>query len=91
MEDLAIQFVSGLLTAVFLFLLASGLSLIYGVSRVLNITLGAFYMLAAYLLYAATRAGALGFGTFAAAVLLVGIVIGILGGPSRMQQLSPVA
>lgn len=42
MKDLALQFVSGLLKAMFLFFLASGLSLISGVSRVLNITHGAF-------------------------------------------------
>jgi branched-chain amino acid transport system permease protein len=36
-EDIALQFVSGLLKAMFLFLLASGLSLIFGVSRILNI------------------------------------------------------
>ena len=55
MEDLALQFVSGLLKAMFLFLLASGLSLIFGVSRVLNITHGAFYALGAYLLLTVSR------------------------------------
>ena len=48
-EDIALQFVSGLLKAMFLFLLASGLSLIFGVSRILNIMHGAFYALGAYL------------------------------------------
>lgn len=43
------QFVSGLSTAMFLFLIASGLSLIFGVLRVLNFAHGSFYMMGAYL------------------------------------------
>ena len=42
------QFVSGLTTAMFLFLIASGLSLISGVLRVLNFAHGSFYMVGAY-------------------------------------------
>ena len=43
------QLLSGLTTAMFLFLIASGLSLIFGVLRVLNFAHGSFYMLGAYL------------------------------------------
>ena len=43
------QFVSGLSTAMYLFLIASGLSLIFGVLGVLNFAHGSFYMLGAYL------------------------------------------
>src|SRR5687767_3967927 len=43
------QFLGGLTTAMFLFLIASGLSLIFGVLRVLNFAHGSFYMLGAYL------------------------------------------
>jgi branched-chain amino acid transport system permease protein len=43
------QFMAGLTTAMFLFLIASGLSLIFGVLRVLNFAHGSFYMLGAYL------------------------------------------
>lgn len=43
------QLVSGLSTAMYLFLIASGLSLIFGVLRVLNFAHGSFYMLGAYL------------------------------------------
>ena len=42
------QSVSGLTAAMFLFLIASGLSLIFGVLRVLNFAHGTFYMLGAY-------------------------------------------
>jgi branched-subunit amino acid ABC-type transport system permease component len=79
MEELTLQFVSGLLKAMFLFLLASGLSLIFGVSRVLNITHGAFYALGAYLMLSVSRTGPLGVGTFAAAAIGVGLALGLLG------------
>ena len=43
------QFLSGLTTAMFLFLIASGLSLVFGVMRVLNFAHGSFYMIGAYM------------------------------------------
>jgi branched-chain amino acid transport system permease protein len=43
------QFMAGLTTAMFLFLIASGLSLVFGVMRVINFAHGSFYMLGAYL------------------------------------------
>ena len=49
-----LQIVSGLVSAAILFLLASGLSLIFGVCRVLNLAHGTFFMLAAYLAYSGT-------------------------------------
>ncbi|MGE0747183.1 MAG: branched-chain amino acid ABC transporter permease [Rhodospirillales bacterium] len=52
---IGLQIVSGLVSASILFLLASGLSLIFGVCRVLNIAHGAFFMLAAYLAFAGTN------------------------------------
>ena len=39
----------GLTTAMFLFLIASGLSLVFGVMRVINFAHGSFYMIGAYL------------------------------------------
>ena len=51
---IALQVISGLVSAAILFLLASGLSLIFGVCRVLNLAHGAFFMLAAYLAYTGT-------------------------------------
>jgi branched-chain amino acid transport system permease protein len=49
-----VQFVTGLASASSLFLVASGLSIIFGVTRVVNFAHGAFYMLGAYIGY--TRA-----------------------------------
>jgi branched-chain amino acid transport system permease protein len=48
---IGLQIVSGLVSASILFLLAAGLSLIFGVCRVLNIAHGAFFMLATYTAY----------------------------------------
>ncbi len=46
-----VQFVSGLTMATLLFLVASGLTLIFGVGGVFNFAHGSFYMLGAYLAY----------------------------------------
>jgi branched-subunit amino acid ABC-type transport system permease component len=49
------QFLGGLTTAMFLFLIASGLSLVFGVMRVLNFAHGSFYMIGAYLAWQAMQ------------------------------------
>src|SRR5258705_414614 len=46
----------GLTEAMYLWLVAAGLSLIFGVLRVLNFAHGALYMIGAYLTYAVFRA-----------------------------------
>ena len=52
---LFIQFVSGLSRAMVLFLMASGLTIVFGVMRVINFAHGAFYMLGAYLAFTLTN------------------------------------
>jgi len=49
------QALSGLTAAMFLFIVASGLSLVFGVLRVLNFAHGSFYMLGAYLAWQMTQ------------------------------------
>ena len=51
MSFLFAQFLTGLADAASLFLVASGLSIIFGVTRIVNFAHGAFYMLGAYLAY----------------------------------------
>ena len=74
MEFLVVQFLTGLASAASLFLVASGLSIIFGVTRIVNFAHGAFYMLGAYIAYSLTErfSGTLGFwgGLVAAAVLV---------------------
>jgi branched-chain amino acid transport system permease protein len=72
-----VQFLTGLASAASLFLVASGLSVIFGVTRIVNFAHGAFYMLGAYVAYTLTEqfSGALGFwgGILAASVIVAAI------------------
>ena len=69
----------GLTTAMFLFLIASGLSLVFGIMRVINFAHGSFYMIGAYLAWQGvqwfhpTGAG------FWGAALLAACGVGVLG------------
>ena len=72
MDLLLAQALTGLASASSLFLVASGLSIIFGVTRIVNFAHGAFYMLGAYLAYSLSErwSGALGFwGALLAAAL----------------------
>ena len=80
MSLLLVQLLSGLANAMFLFLVASGLSLIFGVTRIVNFAHGSFYMLAAYVTYSLTSALPLGPAAFYAAALLSALTIAALGG-----------
>jgi branched-chain amino acid transport system permease protein len=75
-----IQLLSGLANAMFLFLIASGLTLIFGVTRIVNFAHGSFYMLAAYLTYSLAAALPLGPGAFYAAALLAALLVAAVGG-----------
>jgi branched-chain amino acid transport system permease protein len=88
MDSLAIQFLNGLASASALFLVASGLTIIFGVTRIVNFAHGSFYMLGAYLAYtivdrlppeAFDVLGAIGphvrfWGSIVAAALAVGLI-----------------
>jgi branched-chain amino acid transport system permease protein len=76
-----VQLLSGLSYASTLFLVAAGLSIIFGVTRIVNFAHGSFYMLGAYLAYTLSGlfkpvvGGAFGFwGGVLAAALVVGLV-----------------
>src|SRR5256712_10761935 len=62
-----------------LFLIASGLSLIFGVTRIVNFAHGSFYMLAAYLTYTLAATLPLGAAAFYVAVLLAAVSVGLAG------------
>ena len=80
MSLLLVQLLSGLANAMFLFLIASGLSLIFGVTRIVNFAHGSFYMLAAYFTYSLAAALPLGPVAFYAAALLAALLVAALGG-----------
>jgi branched-chain amino acid transport system permease protein len=73
------QFMGGLTTAMFLFLIASGLSLVFGVMRVINFAHGSFYMLGAYLAWQAVQWVNPSGGGFWLAALFAAVGVGILG------------
>src|SRR5471030_2458780 len=78
------QFLSGLASAASLFLVASGLSIIFGVTRIVNFAHGGFTMLGAYIAYTMTErfTGAFGFWSglliAAAVVTVVGALLEML-------------
>src|SRR5256885_9184927 len=74
-----LQLLSGLAHAMVLFLIASGLSLIFGVTRIVNFAHGSFYMLAAYLTYTLTATLPLGVAAFYVAVPLAAASVGLAG------------
>ena len=72
-----VQFLTGLASAASLFLVASGLSIIFGVTRIVNFAHGAFYMLGGYVAFTLTErfSGAIGFwGGIVAASLIIAAV-----------------
>src|SRR5208283_610798 len=77
-EGLAFQALDGLASASGLFFVAAGLSLIFGVTRIINIAHGSLYMLGTYIavtLVTAMGGSALGFwGGIVASAIIVGII-----------------
>src|SRR5579862_47437 len=73
-----VQFLTGLASAASLFLVASGLSIIFGVTRIVNFAHGAFYMLGAYVAYTLTEqfSGAFGFWS---SILLAALIVAAIG------------
>lgn len=73
-----VQLLNGLAAASSLFLVASGLSLIFGVTRIVNFAHGSLYMVGIYIAYTlvANVAGGLGFWP---GVLLAAIAVGVIG------------
>ena len=77
-EGLAFQALDGLASASGLFFVAAGLSLIFGVTRIINIAHGSLYMLGTYIavtLVTAMGGSALGFwGGIIASAIIVGVI-----------------
>ncbi len=83
------QLLTGLANASALFMVASGLSLIFGVTRVVNFAHGSFYMLGAFIGYTLMQVlpGTLGFW---GAILLAGVVVGLIGVVVEICVLRPI-
>ena len=81
LSGLAVQLLNGLAGASTLFLVAVGLSLIFGVTRIVNFAHGSFYMLGVYLAYTLVErlGGAIGFWpALLAAALAVGAIAALV-------------
>ena len=75
----AVQLLNGLAGASSLFMVAAGLSLIFGVTRIVNFAHGSFYMLGVYIAYTLVdRLGASGLA-FWPALGLAALAVGLIG------------
>ncbi len=73
-----VQLINGLASASSLFLVAAGLSLIFGVTRIVNFAHGSFFMVGIYVAYSLVErlSGAFGFWV---ALPLAALIVGVLG------------
>jgi branched-chain amino acid transport system permease protein len=74
-----VQFLTGLASASSLFLVAAGLTVIFGVTRVVNFAHGSLYMLGAYVGWTILSAMPRDPFSFALGVVLAGIAIALIG------------
>jgi branched-chain amino acid transport system permease protein len=77
MSTLLPALVSGVAQGVPIFVIASGLTLIYGVMHVLNFSHGAFFLVGALTVSSVLHGH--GLGAFVVAVLVAGVVVAVLG------------
>jgi branched-chain amino acid transport system permease protein len=74
-----IQLLNGLASASSLFLVAAGLSIIFGVTRIVNFAHGSLYMLGTYTAYSLVKTFAGGMLGFWGGVLCAGLVVAVFG------------
>ncbi len=77
-SSLAIQLLNGLASASSLFLVSAGLSLIFGVTRIVNFAHGSFFLLGIYIAYSLATFLSNAFG-FWSAIVLSAILVGLIG------------
>lgn len=77
-SGLIVQLLNGLAGASSLFMVGAGLSLIFGVTRIVNFAHGSFYMIGIYVAYSLVERFSGGIG-FWPALLLAALAVGLLG------------
>src|ERR1039458_5370383 len=75
-----IQVLNGIQYGLLLFLVASGLTLIFGIMGVINLAHGSFYMIGAYMAFALAAPVAATFGGGFFATLVVGLALAVVLG-----------
>ncbi|MDU8929882.1 ABC transporter permease [Alisedimentitalea sp. MJ-SS2] len=73
------QLLTGLANASSLFLIACGLSIIFGVTRIVNFAHGSFYMIGAYLAYTLVTTLPHGIFGFWFSVVVAALIVGVVG------------
>jgi branched-chain amino acid transport system permease protein len=86
LSSLLLQFLTGLSSASSLFLVGAGLSLIFGVTRIVNFAHGSFFMVGIYLAYTLVEKLGGGMG-FWPALVIAALAVGILGALIEMVLL----
>jgi branched-chain amino acid transport system permease protein len=88
-SSIFIQFLNGLADASSLFLVAAGLSLIFGVTRIVNFAHGSLYMLGIYVAYSiiGLLGGTEGWAGFWGGIAIAALVVGVLGAVIEMLLL----
>jgi len=86
----AVQAINGLAEASALFLVAAGLSLIFGVTRIVNFAHGSLYMLGLYLAVALVQRWGETAAGFWTALLCAALIVAVLGGLIEMLLLRRV-
>lgn len=79
LDALVVQLLNGLAEASSLFLVAAGLSLIFGVTRIVNFAHGSFYMLGVYVAWSLAGRWGVSAAGFWGSVLLASALVGVLG------------
>jgi branched-chain amino acid transport system permease protein len=77
--EIVTMLINGLVIASTLFIVASGLSIVFGVSRISNFAHGSLYMVGAYLCWSVMRILPSGIGWFFLAAAITAGAVGILG------------
>ncbi len=80
LQGLTIQLLSGVSVGMVIFLIAVGLSLVFGTLQILNLAHGALYMFGAYLCYGVTAALSGFSGAFWIALLVAPVGVALFGG-----------
>ncbi|MBI4640420.1 MAG: branched-chain amino acid ABC transporter permease [Candidatus Tectomicrobia bacterium] len=85
-----VQVLSGLGVGMFLFLVSVGMSMIFGVTRIVNLAHGSFYMIAAYLMFTLISVLPENAAQFWISLLLAPLGIAVLGGLIEVTLLRPI-
>src|SRR3990172_12587414 len=87
LASIAIQFLNGLAGAASLFLVAAGLTLIFGVGRIVNFAHGSLYMLGVYVAYSLIAAWGHGYAGYWGGVALAAVIVGVIGAAVELSVL----